>query len=152
MRKLIFLFLVALLSGNLVAQNHQNIVESLKRSVPGQGRIVIVQDARLEALVGVNLDVISSTDQMLKVPGFRVQIYAGKNSRESRAEATSFGEKVKELFPELPVYTLFVSPRWLCRIGDFRSIEEADAMMRQLEETGAFKEITIVREQINIPL
>ena len=56
------------------------------------------------------------------------------------------------VFPELPVYTLFVSPRWLCRIGDFRSIEEADAMMRQLEETGAFKEITIVREQINIPL
>ena len=61
--------------------------------------------------------------------------------RESRAEATSFGEK-KSYFPT-PCITHHL--RWY-RIGDFRSIEEADAMMRQLEETGAFKEITIVRK------
>jgi hypothetical protein len=40
----------------------------------------------------------------------------------------------------------------LCRAGDFRSIEEADAMMRQLRATGAFKEVSIVKDQINIPL
>ncbi|WP_410520200.1 SPOR domain-containing protein, partial [Bacteroides sp. RTP31139st1_H2_RTP31139_211217] len=44
------------------------------------------------------------------------------------------------------------TPRWLCRAGDFRSIEEADAMMRQLRATGVFKEVSIVKEQINIPL
>ena len=43
-------------------------------------------------------------------------------------------------------------PRWLCRVGDFRSIEEADAMMRRLKATGVFKEVSIVRDQINIPL
>ncbi|MDR0988205.1 MAG: SPOR domain-containing protein, partial [Prevotellaceae bacterium] len=53
---------------------------------------------------------------------------------------------------ELPVYTSFHSPRWLCRVGDFSSIEEADAMMRRLRATGAFKEVSIVKEQINIPL
>jgi outer membrane protein assembly factor BamA len=40
----------------------------------------------------------------------------------------------------------------LCRVGDFRSIEEADAAMRRLKATGVFKEVSIVREQINIPL
>jgi outer membrane protein assembly factor BamA len=40
----------------------------------------------------------------------------------------------------------------LCRVGDYRSIEEADASMRRLKATGKFKEVSIVREQINIPL
>ncbi len=151
MRKLAFLLFV-FLSGSIFSQVHQNIIESLKRGVPGQGKVVIFQDPRLEALIGANLNMVNGTDEMLKVPGFRIQIYAGKNSREARTEATSLGEKVKSLFPELSVYTLFVSPRWLCRVGDFRSIEEADVMMRQLEKTGEFKEITIVKEQINIPL
>ena len=61
-------------------------------------------------------------------------------------------ESVKEEFPELPVYAYFQPPRWLCRVGDFRSIEEADATMRSLKATGVFKEVSIVREQINIPL
>jgi homoserine O-acetyltransferase len=55
-------------------------------------------------------------------------------------------------FPELTIYTSFNPPRWLCRVGDFRSIEEADAMMRRLKATGMFKEVSIVRDQINIPL
>ena len=32
------------------------------------------------------------------------------------------------------------------------SIEEADAMMRQLKATGVFKEISIVRDQITIEI
>jgi hypothetical protein len=59
---------------------------------------------------------------------------------------------VRAEFPDLPVYTYFQPPRWLCRVGDFRSIEEADAAMRKLKGSGAFKEVSIVREQINIPL
>ena len=61
-------------------------------------------------------------------------------------------EKVKKEFSELSVYTFFLPPRWLCRVGDYRSIEEADAVMRRLKATGHFKEVSIVREQINIPL
>lgn len=150
MRKIIILLFIVLL-GSVCAQG-QNIIQSLKHAVPGQGRVIIHQDPRLENLIGVNLKNASNSEQVLKVPGFRVQVYAGKNSRESRAEATSLGNKVKELFPESPVYTLFISPRWLCKVGDFRSIEEADVMMRLLQETGEFKEVTIVKEQINIPL
>ena len=59
-------------------------------------------------------------------------------------------EKVKKLFPELDVYTQFVSPRWLCRVGDYRSIEEAEAVMRQLKEAGNFKEVSIVRSLVKL--
>ena len=59
---------------------------------------------------------------------------------------------MKEGFPELAVYTYFQPPRWLCGVGDFKSIEEAHVTMRKLKATGVFKEVSIVREQINIPI
>ena len=118
-----------------VAQN--NIVKSLERNVPGQGKVTIHQDARIAALIGSEYVPAGSDEQkVIKSSGYRIQVYAG----------------IKEHFPELTVYTSFNPPRWLCRAGDFRSIEEADAMMRQLRATGVFKEVSIVKEQINIPL
>ena len=63
-----------------------------------------------------------------------------------------FPSQVKVYFPELAVYTSFNPPRWLCRVGDFRSIEEADAMMRKMKATGVFKEVSIVKDEVNIPL
>ena len=89
---------------------------------------------------------------MLKARGYRVQVYAGNNSRVARNEANNVATKVKEEFPDMPVYAYFQPPRWLCRVGDFRSIEEADVAMRCLKAGGVFGEVAIVREQINIPL
>ena len=95
---------------------------------------------------------LTSSQKILKARGFRVQVYAGNNSRVARNEANAVAEKVKEEFPDMPVYTYFQPPRWLCRVGDYKSIEEAHAAMRRLHESGNFKETTIVREQINISI
>ena len=92
------------------------------------------------------------SQRTLKSRGFRVQVYAGNNSRQARNDANAVAEKVKKEFPDMPVYTYFQPPRWLCRVGDFKSIEEAHVAMRQLKASGTFKEVSIVREQINIPL
>ena len=55
--------------------------------------------------------------------------------------------------PEIPVYTEFVSPRWVCRVGDYKTIEEADQAMRMLKKSSNFKEIVILPNQlINILL
>ncbi|MDR0894832.1 MAG: SPOR domain-containing protein [Prevotellaceae bacterium] len=135
----------------MTAQN--NIIQSLERNVPGQGKVTIHQDARIAALIGSgNLVANSDGKPMLKVAGYRIQLYAGNNTGRAKTEAHEVGTRIKEYFPELPVYTSFNSPRWLCRVGDFSSIEEADAMMRRLRATGVFKEVSIVKEQINIPL
>lgn len=148
MRKLGILLILFAFAG---AMQSQNIVKSLERRVPGQGKVAIHQDPRIEALLGTKYT--SNGEQtVLKSAGYRVQVYAGNNSRTARNEATQMASKVKEYFPDLKTYAFFTSPRWLCRVGDFRSIEEADAMMRKLRATGVFKEVSIVKDQINIPL
>ncbi len=133
------------------AAQAQNIVNSLERRVLGQGKVTVHQDPRIGALIGKER---SATDEqkVIKIAGYRIQAYAGNNTRQAKNDAYEVGTRVKEFFPELPIYTTFTPPRWLCRVGDFRSIEEADATMRRLKATGVFKEVSIVRDQINIHL
>ena len=137
-----------------VAFAQTNIVDELQKQRAGQGTVTVHQDARISALLGsVYVKAENETEsKVLKARGYRVQVYAGNNSRIARQEANDVAEQVKAEFPELPIYAFFQPPRWLCRIGDYRSIEEADAAMRRLKATGKFKEVSIVREQINIPL
>lgn len=148
------LTLVFLLTASM-ASAQRNIVESLQTRTPGEGIVNIHQDAYITSLIGlryVNNAATSGSGKTLKARGFRVQVYAGNNSRVARNEATAIANKVKRKFPDMPVYTYFQPPRWLCRIGDFKSIEEAHVAMRKLKESGEFKEVAIVREQINIPI
>ena len=131
-----------------------SIVEELQKERVGQGKVTVHQDAAISALLGSVYvkDENETEPKVLKSRGYRVQVYAGNNSRVARQEANDMAELIKTEFPELPVYAFFQPPRWLCRVGDYRSIEEADASMRRLRATGKFKEVSIVREQINIPL
>ena len=148
-----FLFVIGFFFA-LSAAAQKNIVEDLQTERVGQGKITIHQDDNISALLGAIY--VKSADEeepkVLKARGYRVQVYAGNNSRIARQEANDMAEQIKMEFPELPVYAFFQPPRWLCRVGDYRSIEEADASMRRLRATGKFKEVSIVREQINIPL
>ena len=147
-----FLFLVAF-SFAFSATAQTNIIESLQTERVWQGMVTIHQDAKISALLGaVYVKSADEEPKVLKARGYRVQVYAGNNSRIARQEANEVAEQIKQEFPELSVYAFFQPPRWLCRVGDYRSIEEADASMRRLKATGKFKEVSIVREQINIPL
>lgn len=150
-----FLFSLAMMFSACAVSAQTTIVESLQTDREGEGKVTIHQDAQITSLLGVRYvrDGQSAESQRtLKARGYRVQVYAGNNSRKARNEAAAVSEKVKEEFPDMPVYTFFQPPRWLCRVGDFKSIEEAHVAMRQLKATGVFKEVAIVREQINIPI
>lgn len=145
--------LLAMATPNAGAQTRDNIVNSLKGYAPGQGRVNIYQDPEIEALIGQKRGInLSGEPLTVKTNGYRVQVFAGGNSQASKNEAGGTASKVRELFPELKVYTYFNPPRWICRVGDFRTIEEADAMMRQLRRSGSFREVSIVRDQIIITL
>ena len=149
-----FLFLICLSFSISALGQKQNIVEELQKNKVGQGIVTIHQDASISALLGSVYvkDENAKEPKVLKARGYRVQVYAGNNSRMARQEANEVADNIKKEFPELSVYAFFQPPRWLCRVGDYRSIEEADAAMRRLKATGKFKEVSIVREQINIPL
>ena len=143
--------------------NAQSIIKDLESNVPGQGKVTIHQDPQVASLIGAGRSYSSSSSsnagggdsgerRVIKSSGYRIQAYAGNNTRQAKNDAYNVAYRLKEAFPELMVYTTFNPPRWLCRVGDFRSIEEADAMMRKMKATGMFKEVSIVRDQININL
>lgn len=136
-----------LFSGNMSAQD-SNIIRSLQQPVPGQGRVTIHQDPLITSLLGKERT--SSEPIVVKSTGYRVQVFSGSNTNESKNQANSMAAKVKNYVPGVKIYTYFNPPRWLCQVGDFRTIEEADAMMRRLKSTGMFKEVSIVKEQVNV--
>lgn len=86
----------------------------------------------------------------VKINGFRIQVYFGDNSRKGKTEAQSAGRRFRNTFPELPVYVSFASPHWLCRAGDFRTMEEANEVLKQIREKGIFRESVIVKSKINV--
>lgn len=82
-----------------------------------------------------------------KIRGFRVQVYAGDNTRKARLKAQSIAVQVKSYFPELAVYAHFVSPRWVCRVGDFKTYSEAQTYLRKIRAK-KFRESLIVKTTI----
>ena len=144
-----------LLTIALASYAQRDIVRSLQTDAAGQGKVTIHQDEKITALVNGTGGTTANTSRSgekkeLKRQGYRVQVYAGNNTSRSRNEAQQMANRVKQYFQDAQVYAYFVSPRWLCRVGNFPSIEEADDMMRQLKSTGQFKEVSIVRDQITI--
>ena len=150
MKKLSVL-LLSFASLPLMAQD--NIVNRLQQPVPGEGVITIHQDARLNSLIGMVYNPALSRGKKIQTVGYRIQIYAGNNTRQSKDEASKAAAYIKANYPEIPVYTEFVAPRWVCRVGDYKTIEEADQAMRMLKNTRTFKELAILPNQlINITL
>ena len=143
------LVVIVLLCFAVVSKAQNSILVELQKNVPMQGTVTVHQDPAITALIGT-VPKYEEGKRELKARGYRVQVYARNNSRDARSQANSMAKQVEAEFPELPVYAYFRPPRWLCCVGDFKTIEEADAVMRRLKATGHYKEVSIVREQINI--
>lgn len=85
-----------------------------------------------------------------KVSGYRVQAFAGGNSRKDRLQAEQIGNEIKSHFAGVPVYVHFYSPRWICRVGNYRTYEEAHQMLLSLRKLG-YTQATIVKGKITVP-
>ena len=160
----------------LTISAQQTFTEKLQQVVESAGRIILHQDKAITDLVNnakksvaapVQKRVTDGTVPQLpdsiaadslalgpkvKINGFRIQVYFGDNSRKGKTEARAAGLRFKNSFPDLPVYVSFASPHWLCRAGDFRSMEEASEVLRQIREMGIFREAVIVKSKINVRL
>jgi hypothetical protein len=83
------------------------------------------------------------------VTGYRVQVFAGGNSRTDKNKAEAIGSQIKSYFPEHQVYVHFYSPRWICRMGNFRTREEAEEMLRKVREAG-YRQASLVKGKITV--
>ena len=85
----------------------------------------------------------------VKVAGYRVQVFAGGNTRKDRVKAERIGSEIKSLFPGVPVYVHFYSPRWICRMGNYRTYEEAHAVLERVKNNG-YQSAIIVKGKITV--
>lgn len=84
-----------------------------------------------------------------KTIGYRVQVYAGGNNKNARQTAQRTGNAIKINFPDEQVYVNFFSPRWICRVGNYRSYEEAHQMLIAVKQLG-YNQATIVKGKITV--
>ena len=84
-----------------------------------------------------------------KVTGYRVQAFAGGNTRADKTKAQQAGNDIKMRFPDQPIYVHFYSPRWICRVGNYRSLSEARRMLKAIKGMG-YKAAVIVKGQITV--
>ena len=156
-----------------VSAQKQTFTDHLTQYVPGAGTVTLIQDAEIQDLVnGVKAPApVARQPHVVHTPdttalqgesrpareitghrahsvGYRIQVYAGGNNRESKSEAYRMAGLVRSLFSNVPVYTIFASPRWVCRVGDFKTREEAVEQLRKLRETQQFGEASIVKSKI----
>lgn len=161
------------------AFSQERFTKRIQQVVNGKGTVVLYQDSTISDLVdGVKSEPVRrdpsgkqasegnnrlthndgdslfdegglGSVKKVRVNGFRIQVYAGGNSREAKNRAEAMERRVKAYYPELEVYTRFVSPRWICHLGDFTSREQAMMVLDELRSRGGFKEAIIVKSKVN---
>lgn len=174
-----FLFLIYLLLFPTGVYAQETFTQHLTRQTAGEGRVTLRQDAEIEALVNspvshpgnhsgavkpvhshktepdtTALSADSFREQhhghRTQAVGYRIQVYAGGNSRQSKSEAHRMAGLVRSSFSDVSVYTSFISPRWVCRVGDFKTREEALEQLRKMRDTQKFGEASIVKSKIYV--
>ena len=90
--------------------------------------------------------------QRRRQAGYRIQIYSGDNSRQARQKAYQLGYLFKSYFPDIPVYTHFYSPHWVCRAGDFRTIGEARSVLGKMRYIKGLSGAAIIRSTIQVEI
>lgn len=157
----LFLLLCLLTAGARAQEDFTNHLQDQD----GQGKVTLHHDSEINDLVNGNAtlpgtkpskddkDSLTNTTpltgaQRVHTSGYRIQVYAGGNTRQAKIEAQAMERRVKGYFGSMSVYTHFMKPRWVCRCGDFKTREEANDVLRQMRATGKFPDATIVRSKI----
>ncbi|MGN1353463.1 MAG: SPOR domain-containing protein [Alloprevotella sp.] len=83
---------------------------------------------------------------------YRIQIFSGSNSHQDKQKAYDVAAKCREKFPELTVYTKFVSPRWVCRVGDFKNLADAQNYASKIRAAHFTREVRIVKTTVRVKL
>ena len=115
---------------------------------------VLNRDTDTHVAVGEgNADAVNTNKKVMlngrKTTGYRIQVYSGGNSRKDRQNAENTGRALKQRFPSVPVYVHFYSPRWICRMGNFRTYQEAESLLREIKSMG-YRQACIVKGVISV--
>jgi hypothetical protein len=130
---------------NTTATNHQEKPERLTTTNKTETTI----KTETTTVAPDTIDTRKKLMKGYKINGFRVQVFAGGNSRSDRLKAEKIGDEIKTLYPGTPVYVHFYSPRWICRMGNYRTYEEAHEVLRNVKQRG-YQSAIIVKGKITV--
>ncbi len=132
-------------SAKVPARPHHNAPHESQKSKP--------EPATGEKIDRVDTSFSNKTyRQRRRQAGYRIQIYSGDNSRQARQKAYQLGYLFKSYFPDIPVYTHFYSPHWVCRAGDFRTIGEARSVLGKMRYIKGLSGAAIIRSTIQVEI
>ena len=120
-----------------------------QRTTPATQQTAVTPAANETTEQTISPDTIAKPKRTHKAIGYRIQAFTGGNTRSDRQKAEKTGNTLKQLFPEDEVYVHFYSPRWICRIGNYRTYEEAKEKVAEIRKLG-YESATIVKGKINV--
>lgn len=132
-----------------------NVEKSTAATTPEAKRPEVKKDVpkKVTSSPSESSDTLSSakktTGHSYKTVGYRIQVFAGGNSRKDRQTAERIGNELRTLFPQEAVYVHFYSPRWICRMGNYRTQEEAHQSLQEIKKLG-YTAATIVKGKITV--
>lgn len=141
--------------GGFVILNHSSRIDSLVNGLFALNRNnVLVNNPNRVPTDVVDTTIYNSLGipkSYKKQEGYRIQIFTGGNSRADKDKALLVQKKFENLFPDIKVYTNFVSPRWVVRVGDFVNRSEAMEWINKINDSKISYEARIVKCTIMLP-
>ena len=85
-----------------------------------------------------------------KMQGYRVRIFFDSD-RTARSKSEAIAAEFQERYPGVRAYRSHVSPYFKVTVGDFRTRADAQRFASRLTNSGAYRYVFVVKEQINFP-
>ncbi|WP_411274839.1 SPOR domain-containing protein [Daejeonella sp.] len=110
-----------------------------------KGRVIVIKDPQIDSLIAKRLALsrASTSGNSVTILGFRVQIFSGL----AREDAYIVQTKFKSLYPNITSYVSYTQPNYRVRVGDFRTMLEAQKFMNSLQKQ--YSSLFIFAERIN---
>jgi hypothetical protein len=147
MEKTIILLFLVFMSGSLIAQplipEKSGQTSNRPEILQQQG---VSQDPQIERLVGLH---IQKNEATKGIQGFRVEIFFS-SALDARQKALTTKAAFLRDYPEVNVYVIYISPDFKVRVGDFRTKNEALALMKKVQDR--FPKAFIVPDIIEFPI
>lgn len=110
----------------------------------GSAQIDVVKDSRIDGLVKMQGTAVAP-ETSVQINGYRVQL-AFDSDKSVVDEARS---KFSALYPKVDTYMEFIAPHYFLKVGDFRTMLEAEEI--KANTGNLFPTSNIVKGRVNLP-
>ena len=156
--KHLFILLVALVTFQLSMAQSLTSSTGICSYLQVTGRVQLLQDGRLTDLLGTHPKTYyagstkTNSQGVVIANGYRIRVFSGNQQNTSKNRAYAIQKEMNDQMPDLKTYVVFKTPNWRLLVGNYRTSEEANAMLRELRhQFPAYgKEMFVVKEEIEL--